>query len=198
MVPDLPGIDALKRIRLLYGQSLPVMMLTCMSGPENVVAALDAGADDYLVKPLTRPLIVARVEAVLRRAALGTAFLRDVQCGPYRLDYRQQLVLAGDHRVALTQKEFDLAWTLFSNANRFMAKADLVTTVWGRRASIAGHTLTQHVHALRRKLKLQEFGFRLMAVYGAGYRLETAPGTEAPRAAGLPPGALADMRPAGA
>ncbi len=174
IAPDLPGLEALKRIRMLHGQALPVMMLTGVSHQEHIVAALDAGADDYLVKPVTRPLLVARVEAMLRRASPAAEPLREVRCGPFKLDYRQQLAVAGGRRIALTQKEFDIAWTLFTNANRFVTKADLVATVWGRRAEIAGHTLTQHMHTLRRKLNLEEFGFRLVAVYGTGYRLQGA------------------------
>ncbi len=174
VVSDLTGFEVLKRVRDVYGQSLPVMMLTCMSLQENIVDALESGADDYMIKPLSRPVLVARIEALLRRSTPGPEPLREVQCGPYKLDYRQQRVLVGEERVALTQKEFDVAWTLFSNANRFMPKSDLVTAVWGKRADIAGHTLTQHIHTLRRKLKLQENGFRLVAVYGTGYRLEAS------------------------
>lgn len=195
VVAEVNGYVALRRIRERLGSSVPVAMLTCMDGNESIIEALEGGADDYLVKPMTRALLVARIEALLRRAQIGhERQAMTIDCPPYALDFRQQRLSVDGAAVTLTPKEFDLAWILFSNVNSFVPKAELLAGVWGRRAEIATHTVTQHVHVLRKKLMLKENGFRLSAVYGTGYRLER----ETAATAGLPSGFgdLLDAEPA--
>jgi DNA-binding response OmpR family regulator len=170
------GFDVLIRVRELFGPSLPAMMMTCEDSADRIVDALRSGADDYLVKPMTRQVLVARIEALMRRAsAASTAPLQVLQRGAYRLDYRRQEITADGAPINLTPKEFDLAWALFSYPDGFIPKNDLICCVWGKRAEIATHTFTQHVYVVRKKLRLQDHGFSLVAVYGSGYRLVSPP-----------------------
>jgi DNA-binding response OmpR family regulator len=179
-VPDVDGPTALKHIRALCGTALPVAMFTCLADNAEVVDVLNAGADDYLIKPMTQPVLVARIEALMRRSGVATEVPRSViEIGPYRLDFQAREVALDGTSLTLTPKEFDLAWVLFERINRFIPRAELIVGVWGRRAELAPHTVTQHMYVVRNKLAIREHGFRLSAVYGSGYRFEAPPGMQA-------------------
>jgi DNA-binding response OmpR family regulator len=175
-LPDVCGLQVLKRTRELLGSEVPVIMLTSMCHDHSVVEALEAGADDYLVKPLTGPVLRARIEAMVRRTLPAASPPKVVTLGNLTLDYGRQLATAKGQAVVLTPKEFDVAWVVLNNPNRFISKAELIASVWGRSVEVAAHTVAQHIHAVRKKLRLSDFDFRLVAVYGTGYRLEFSAG----------------------
>ncbi|XVJ70532.1 MAG: response regulator transcription factor [Rhizobacter sp.] len=171
-LPDVCGLQVLKRTRELLGNEVPVVMLSNMSNDHSVVEALDAGADDYLFKPLTGPVLRARIEAMVRRTLPAASAPKIVTLGGLTLDYGRQTATADGEPVVLTPKEFDVAWVVSNNPNRFISKAELIASVWGRSVDVAAHTVAQHIHAVRKKLRLSELDLRLVAVYGTGYRLE--------------------------
>ena len=175
MLPGLTGPDVLCRLRLQLGASVPpVIFLTGRNAEVDVVQALESGADDYLVKPLSRPVLLARLQAVLRRsgAALPTARLR---LGDIEADCARRQVFVQGSRVELTDRETDLALHFLQNVNRLLTRDFLIQTIWGLRPEVETRTVDVHVSALRRKLRLQpESGWRLVSVYGRGYRLERA------------------------
>jgi DNA-binding response OmpR family regulator len=177
MLPDLDGYQVLRRVRERLGLRVPVVMLTSVDSEELVVGALEAGADDFLTKPVSRSVLRARLQAIVRRVAqLPTAYQGSLSFGSFRLDYAGQSVTvvdAPEERFALTPREFDLAWVLMNNPDRFMARSELLAAVWGKASDVAAHTLAQHVHAIRKKLGLARRNIRLVAVYGSGYRLES-------------------------
>lgn len=180
MAVDGTGLPTLRRIRELYGAALPLVMVACEERPECIVQALETGADDYIIKPVLPAVLVARIEALLRRVTPQPQAQLQIERGPYRLDYRAQSLTVDGEAIVMTPKEFDLAWALFSLPDGFISRHDLIAAVWGKSAHIAGHTFAQHIYLLRKKLKLQEHGFRLTAVYGAGYRMESPPVLQAP------------------
>ena len=176
MVPEVDGFVTLRRVRELCGAGLPIIMLSGLDKAEAIVQAFEAGADDYLLKPMTRAVLIARLESLMRRLGpAGATPARPQRLvltnGPYHLDFHAHRMEIDGDPVLLTPKELDLAWVLFNNAERFISKAELIACVWGKRAEISPHTVTQHVHVLRSKLKLRDHGFQLSAVYGSGYRL---------------------------
>jgi DNA-binding response OmpR family regulator len=172
-VPEVDGPTALRCIRSLCGTALPVAMLSCVDDNTEVVDVLNAGADDYLIKPMTQSVLVARLEALMRRSAsAGERPTHVIEAGPYRLDFQAREVTIDGELLVLTPKEFDLAWVLFERVNRFIPRAELIVGVWGKHAELATHTITQHVYMVRNKLALRDNGFRLSAVYGSGYRFE--------------------------
>ncbi|GAA0741374.1 response regulator transcription factor [Ideonella azotifigens] len=177
MLPDLSGYQVLRRVRERFGLAVPIVMLTSVDNEERVVAAFEAGADDFLTKPVARPVLRARLQALARRVNQApAAFSGSVSFGPYRLDYARQSVRDVDEpdaRFALTPREFDLIWLLMNNPDRFIPRAELIAGVWGKSSEVAPHTLAQNVHALRKKLGLARRDIRLAAVYGSGYRLES-------------------------
>lgn len=172
MLPELPGIDVVKRIRATVGRSIVVLMLTQLDTEEAIVDALRAGTDDYVVKPSTERIILARVSALLRRAQATAQTPAVLDVPPYRLDHRKQQAWIDALEVALTPREFDLAWCLLSQPGRLFTKEELLASIWGKQTEVGAHTVSQHIYAIRKKLALIENGFRLLAVYGTGYRLE--------------------------
>ena len=177
MLPDLDGYQVLRQVRGRFGLRVPVVMLTSVDSEELVVGALEAGADDFLTKPVPRSILRARLQAIVRCAAQALApYQGSLRFGSFRLDYAGQTVTdvdAPEERFTLTPREFDLVWLLMNNPDRFMARAELLAAVWGKASDVAAHTLAQHVHSIRKKLGLARRNIRLVAVYGSGYRLES-------------------------
>jgi DNA-binding response OmpR family regulator len=174
VVPDLSGPDVLARLRIKLRHSMPpVIFATARDSEEDIVEVLNAGADDYIVKPLSRPVLLARLQAVSRRkgGVSGIPLVQDF--GRLIVDHgRRQLALDG-HVVALTERETDLALHVFQNVGRLLTRDHLIQVVWSLTPNIDTRTVDVHVSALRRKIGLTpEFGWRLVSVYGYGYRLE--------------------------
>lgn len=175
MLPGLSGPDVLCRLRLQLGANVPpVIFLTGRNAETDVVQALESGADDYLVKPLSRPVLLARLQAVLRRSGTNLPVAR-LRLGEIEADCSRRQIFVQGERVELTDREPDLALHFLQNVNRLLTRDFLIQTIWGLRPEVETRTVDVHVSALRRKLRLQpESGWRLVSVYGRGYRLERA------------------------
>lgn len=172
-LPDCFGIDLLEFIRDAMSGAAAIIMLTSRIDKDDVVAALRAGADDYVVKPESASVIVARAEAVLRRVIPTAARERVLNFGPYAFDRLTERVKIRDEDVALSAKEFQLAVTLFENMHRALSRTYLLETTWQSAADISTRTLDVHVSRVRIKLKLTpENGYRIVAISNYGYRLE--------------------------
>ena len=172
-VPDLPGIEVLARLKIQLRQAMPpVIFATGRDAEQDVVDVLTAGADDYIVKPLSRPVLLARLYAVVRRRG-NAPEARIQEYGRLVLDQgRRQFSLDGK-RLTLTERETDLALHLFQNIGRLLTRDHLITAIWAVTSEIDTRTVDVHISALRRKLGLTpEFGWRLVSIYGHGYRLE--------------------------
>jgi DNA-binding response OmpR family regulator len=173
LLPGLTGIEVLRQLRGA-GIDLPVLFLTQYDNEEKVVEALEAGADDYVAKPVTRPVLLARVRALLRRA--GDQPPAEPTVGVYRIDAAARCVHVRDNAVQLTEREFDLARYLFARVGRVVTRDELLREVWRVNAEgLETRTIDTHVSKLRRKLDLNaEHGLRLQSIYNHGYRLEAA------------------------
>jgi DNA-binding response OmpR family regulator len=174
MLPEMTGLEVVRNLRQLYGEQFAVIMLTQMDTEEHIVSALQAGADDYLIKPECGAILVARANAVLRRYQTATIeAVLTIERAPYRLLFQSRQVYLNEQLIALAPREFDLLWALFQNPNRLFSRAELLAAVWGKRDDVGEHTLTQHIYAIRKKLSFAEHGYRVTPVYGSGYRLES-------------------------
>ena len=172
-VPDLSGADVLRWAREKLPPALPVLFMTSRSGEDDIVAGLAAGADDYMIKPIRRGELVARVQALLRRAYPTQNAIEQIQFSQYIFEPRTGRLLVNAEPVELTQKEFDLALLLFRNLGRPLSRAYILEAVWSRDVEIPSRTMDTHVSRVRTKLQLRpENGFRLAPVYSYGYRLE--------------------------
>ncbi len=170
-LPDMPGLDVLRTLRLRHRTQSPVIFVTHRDNERDVVQALSAGADDYVVKPVRSAELKARMLALLRRAYPQEA--AGLQHGDFLLQPSLRSVHYQGRPIELKQREFELAHCLFVRLGQLLSRGYLMQTVWGHDADLPTRTLDTHVSAVRSKLGLRpERGYRLSAVYGHGYRLE--------------------------
>ncbi|OJB06128.1 DNA-binding response regulator [Burkholderia ubonensis] len=173
-VPGVSGEDVLKWVRANQGgHSVPIIFMTVRDDEAGITRILDAGADDYIVKPVSGPVLLARIGSLLRRAYSLNDETTVWAFGPYRFDVNQQQAYVDDKPVNLTMKEFELALLLFQHLDRPLSRAHIVDLIWKQAADIPSRTMDTHVSMLRTKLGLRPgSGYRLTPIYGYGYRLE--------------------------
>jgi DNA-binding response OmpR family regulator len=170
---NLPGGSGFDICEAIRKQSrVPVMMLTARGEEEDLVRALDLGADDYLTKPFSPRTLLARVRALLRRAGLETG--GDMTAGNLHLDLEAHALRLGDGEpVKLTKLETRLLQILIANAGHVVGTERLLTHVWGHRGSGDRQLLKQLVHRLRQKIETDPAEPALLKTEsGAGYRLD--------------------------
>lgn len=176
MLPDGTGADLLKWTRDNVGWEIPVLVLTSRDDEATVVAALQAGADDYVVKPAKPLELMARVAALARRVRSGA--LPVLRLGAFEIDIQRQRLTMDGQAVVLTQKEFDLSAYLFQSPGKLLSRDHLLNKIWGINADVDTRTVDTHVSRLRKKLGLDgSTGWKLVPVYGVGYRFERIDGT---------------------
>jgi len=169
-LPGKSGVEVLAWLRREREWDLPVFFITHRDGEADIVEALEKGADDYLTKPVNREIMLARIKALVRRRSSRRDSL---EVGPFLLFKESKSLLLQGTPVEMTEKEFQLAWMLFSNIGRLLSRDHLLETIWGFGPGLMTRTVDTHVSRLRRKLSLTpENGWRLKAVYHQGYRLE--------------------------
>lgn len=175
--PDTSGFEVLQWVRDNIDWPIPVVFATRRESEGDIVAALAGGADDYLTKPVSRGELLARIEAVARRARPHTEVSDELRAPPYVLQRSLRTVRFHEESVELSPKEFELAYLVFASPGRLLSRTYLLESVWGLNASVETRTVDSHVSRLRRKLQLKpENGWRLSSVYNHGYRLERVPG----------------------
>jgi two-component system, OmpR family, phosphate regulon response regulator PhoB len=171
MLPGESGVQLAQRWRRdARTRELPILMLTARSDERDVVQGLDSGADDYLTKPFSPSVLVARIRSLLRRKApqaLDTA----VQIGNLRLDPSTMRVSAGDTAIKLGPTEFRLLRFLMNHPERVHSRAQLLDRVWGDHVFIEERTVDVHVKRLREALAAADCAGMVETVRGAGYRL---------------------------
>ena len=174
VLPDLSGIEVLRKLRKEIGDFTPVVIATTKDEERSIVTGLEAGADDYLVKPIRRAELVARIAAIARRAAGGKDDNDLVDAAPYELDPASSTARLDGADIKLTNREFELAVFLFRNAGKMLSRSHILEAIWGiENAAVSTRTVDTHVSRLRRKLKLgPENGWKLTSVYQHGYRIE--------------------------
>lgn len=177
MLTDISGPEVLRALRHERGVIAPVVFVTSRDAEEDIVAGLDAGADDYMIKPIRRMELLSRLEAVWRRFRAGNGPASVLEMPPYRIDLQHRRVLRDGNEIdGLTEKEFALIVFLFQNLGRLISRGHLLETVWGLSATVPTRTLDTHISRVRKKLDLHpNNGYRLVPAYNYGYRLERLP-----------------------
>jgi len=168
-LPDIDGDDLLRMIRAV--SAVPVVVITARDEDDQIVRTLDAGADDYVVKPFSANQIAARLRAVLRR---GRPEQPDeaIVLGGLRIDHASRVVTLDGHDLGLSRKEFDLLYALASRRGRVVSKRQLLAEVWAQPYGGSDSTVDVHLSWLRRKLGESAAEPRyLRAVHGVGIRL---------------------------
>lgn len=172
-LPDISGAEVLGWVRANVRDPAPVIFTTARDREEDIAAMLRAGADDYLVKPLRKNELLARIEAVLRRTRNQKPQDDAFVLGEFKVNVEARTIAKNGQVVDLTQKDFDLAVFLFRNLGRLLSRGHILENVWGRSPNLNTRTVDTHVSRLRSKLGLvPENGWRLVAIYQHGYRLE--------------------------
>lgn len=172
-VTDINSKEVMLWIKDKQQMTIPILFLTNRSGENDIVEGLAAGTNDYLIKPIRRGELVARTQALLRRAYPNLPMPENFEFGSYIFETRSARLSVSGQFIELTQKEFDLALLLFRNLGRPLSRAYILEAVWLRDIDIPSRTLDTHISRVRNKLQLRpENGFRLTPVYSYGYRLE--------------------------
>jgi DNA-binding response OmpR family regulator len=187
MLPRVDGREVCRRIRRT--SDTPIVMLTARSDEIDVVVGLELGADDYVVKPFAPRPLVARVRALLRRAAARPAGDRPLRLGALSLDPRRREALVGTRHLALRPREFDLLAALVREPGIVLTREALLDDVWG--TDFPGETRTIDVHVAELRRKLGTDGPAIETVRGVGYRMVDAPTTGEADASSAPrPGSV--------
>lgn len=174
-LPDIDGIDVLRQVRQQIDWPLPILFLTQRDSEEDIVAALNAGADDYMVKPARPAELLARLKALLRRNHQPSTETKEIRYGSFLINHKSRSIMLNGKPLSLTEKDFDLTAFLFENKGRLLSRAYLLERIWGISHEINTRTVDTHMSRLRRKLGVKpENGFRIRTIYQHGYRLEDA------------------------
>jgi len=179
MLPDGSGFDLIGTWRRA-GRLTPIIVLSSRDGEADRVAALETGADDYVMKPFSPREVVARVRAVLRRAAPGPSAPATAGRPPIGVDPDTRRAHVDDKPLELTRVEFDLLANLLESPGRVYTRAQIIDKVWGDGFAITDRTIDSHVKSLRKKVADAGGDPGLIeTVRGVGYRIAEAPRAQA-------------------
>jgi two-component system response regulator RegX3 len=173
-VPRVSGLEVLKHIRTVRGLKEPVLLLTSKTDEQDIIEALNAGADDYCTKPVRAQEFLARVTALLRRTYPDRGNQETSrQLLNYTFNKLDNSVHFASQSITLSEKEFNLALFLFENHERAVSRERLMQEVWGGQGDALSRSLDVHISWLRKKLDLTATAphLRLKPIYGFGYRL---------------------------
>jgi two-component system copper resistance phosphate regulon response regulator CusR len=167
MLPDRDGVEVCRNLRRRCIKT-PILMLTALSGTDDKIAGLDAGADDYLTKPFEFEELLARLRALLRRGEATEG--RFLTCDGLKLDLYTRAAEREEGRVELSNKEFALLEYFMRNPNRVLSRAQIAEKVWDTNFEVSSNVIDVYVSGLRKKI---DRGFPrplIHTIKGAGYR----------------------------
>ena len=174
---NMPGMSGLEVCHAIRSQSeMAVIMLTVRDSEEDKVAALDAGADDYVTKPYNAPELMARIRAALRRTPGTQGPTGKMKLGAVEVDFDTRRVTSHGRQVRLTPKEFDLLRYLVAHANKVLSHRELLQAVWGPDYGDQVDYLRVFVNQIRKKIEIDPSDPKMLLTEPwVGYRLQVAP-----------------------
>jgi len=174
MMPGLDGLETCRRLRAA-GEDIPVLMLTAREAISDRVAGLDAGADDYLVKPFALEELLARLRALLRRSLAGPDAGQQLKFSDLTLDLGTREVWRGQRPITLTRTEFHLLELFMRHPRQVLERGQILEEVWGYDCPTTANPLEVYVGYLRRKLEADDESRLIHTVRGVGYSLRELP-----------------------
>jgi two-component system, OmpR family, copper resistance phosphate regulon response regulator CusR len=169
MLPGVDGREVARRIRQAQ-QSTPILMLTARHASADIVSGLDAGADDYLTKPFSFEVLLARLRALTRRSA--STLPSKLRVADLALDLSERRAHRGAREIVLTPREFRLLEFLMRNHGRVASRRSILENVWGFTENVEENTLDAFVHSVRRKVDEGEPTKLIHTMRGFGYSIE--------------------------
>ena len=172
MLPDMSGVELVRMLkRDRANDDLAIIMLTARADEHDKVAGLEGGADDYITKPFSPRELVARIQAVLRRAAVADSDV--IEVGNIKLDGADHRVTANGNEIRLGPTEYRLLHFIISHPDRVYSREQLLDRVWGANVYVEERTVDVHVRRLRKALSAENADQYIQTVRGAGYRFST-------------------------
>ena len=174
MLPGMSGLELARRLRREESsREIPIIMLTARGEEMDRVNGLEAGVDDYVVKPFSARELIARIKAVLRRSQ-GDDGSGVIELGGLRLDGPAHRVYAGEEPVAIGPTEYRLLHFFMTHPERVYSRAQLLDHVWGGSVYVEERTVDVHIRRLRKTLEPWQLDVLVQTVRGAGYRFSTS------------------------
>ncbi len=173
MMPEMDGIEACSEIRKIESlQNTLVVFLTARSEDYSQIAGFDAGADDYIAKPIRPKLFISKVNSILRRYSdkpkdTSLAFGRKVFRG-FTIDKERYIILKEEHEIRLPKKEFELLLLLTSKPSKVFSREEIFSNVWGNEVIVGDRTIDVHMRKIREKIGVN----CIKTVKGVGYKFE--------------------------
>lgn len=174
MLPDVSGIDFIRWLRRQKGiRNTPVLMLTAKTQEADTITGLDAGADDYMSKPVAIKELLARIRALARRPGERDADAHRLQAGPIVIDTAKHQVSIKQQTISIRQSEYKLLCFFLKSPGRVWSRSQILDRVWGRTVHLDERTVDVHILRLRKALKPFGADTMLKTIRGAGYRFDS-------------------------
>jgi two-component system alkaline phosphatase synthesis response regulator PhoP len=171
MMPEMDGIEACKELRMINSLNETIIVfLTARSEDYSQIAGLEAGADDYITKPLKPRILISKIKALLRRYSNSeNPFPDDIHTiGEITIDKERYLIFKNGNEIILPKKEFELLFLLASKPNKVFTRDEIFAKVWGNDVIVGDRTIDVHIRKLREKIGIDN----LKTVKGVGYKFE--------------------------
>lgn len=169
MMPEMDGMEACENIRKIPELSnVIITFLTARNEDYSQVAGFDAGADDYISKPIKPKLLVSRVKALLRRLNEDTAVNENITVGGIEINREEYKIIRDGEEIILPRKEFELFYLLASKPGKVFKREEILDKVWGNEVIVGGRTIDVHIRKLREKIGEDLF----KTIKGVGYKFE--------------------------
>jgi len=169
MMPEMDGMEACENIRKIPELSnVIITFLTARSEDYSQVAGFDAGADDYISKPIKPKLLVSKVKALLRRLKDETAPSENLNVGGIEINREEYKIVMNGREIVLPRKEFELFYLLASKPGKVYKREEILDKVWGNEVIVGGRTIDVHIRKLREKIGEEFF----KTIKGVGYKFE--------------------------
>lgn len=177
MLPGIDGFTVCDRIRE-KDKSLPIIILSAKNADEDIINGLKFGADDYIPKPFSVPMLLARIKAVMRRSRQSLENEGKLEAGNLKVNFREYTGLRGTEELSFTRKEIEILEYLWNNRDKAVSRSDLLRKVWGydNADTVDTRTVDIHITKLRKKIEDDPSHPKLLVTFrGEGYQLRSSP-----------------------